>query len=244
MIYNHNKSKMVRASKSSVATPAPVVETPVVAPAPVVEDVKAKTATKRASKPKKADAEVAAPAPVVAAPAAPAVEEVAATSSSDEAVETTDKTSIMNVLLAEIADFNKNYQSWMSSSNALKANIKNISKISSRVSKTAEKSTKRRKNAKSKPSGFEKPTLISEELAVFFERPVGSRMARTEVSKKIHEYVTNKNLQNAANRRIIHPDEKLKQLLKVDNDELTYFNLQKFLKFHFKKEEAAPVARA
>jgi chromatin remodeling complex protein RSC6 len=47
------------------------------------------------------------------------------------------------------------------------------------------------------------------------------------------------NLQNAKNRRIIHPDAKLKQLLKVNNDELTYFNLQKYLKFHFKKEAVA-----
>jgi chromatin remodeling complex protein RSC6 len=69
-------------------------------------------------------------------------------------------------------------------------------------------------------------------------------MARTEVSKQIHDYVMQQKLQNAANRRIIHPDAKLKQLLNVNNDELTYFNLQKYLKFHFKKEAVAPVAVA
>ena len=67
-------------------------------------------------------------------------------------------------------------------------------------------------------------------------------MARTEVSKQIYDYVMQQKLQNAANRRIIHPDAKWKQLLNVNNDELTYFNLQKYIKFHFKKETAVATA--
>ena len=132
---------------------------------------------------------------------------------------------------------------WNNYGNALKSNIKNIAKFSSRVSKNADKSTKRKKNAKTRPSGFEKPTPISDELAVFFGKELGSLMARTEVSKQIHEYVMSQKLQNEKNRRIIHPDPKLKQLLNVNNDELTYFNLQKYLKFHFKKD-VAPVTKA
>lgn len=212
---------MVRASKTSAPVPAPV-SVPVV---PVEEKPK----VKRTAKPKK---EV-----VVETPVETVVETVVA-----EVDVTLDKTSLSDALLAEISLFNQNFQVWMNSGAALKNNIKNITKISARVSKSAEKTTKRKKNSKSKPSGFEKPTLISDELAVFFERPLGSRMARTEVSKMIHQYVTGKNLQNAENRRIIHPDSKLKDLLKVNNDELTYFNLQKFLKYHFKKD--VPVATA
>lgn len=221
---------MVRASSKSatVAAPAPaVVETPV----PVVEKAK------KAPRAKKAVEEVAAPAPVVAAPTpvvAPVVEESAAV---EEAA--VDKSTPAGALLAEIAEFNKNFQAWSNFGNALKANIKNITKISSKVSKNADKSTKRKKNAKSKPSGFEKPTPISDELAVFFGKDLGTMMARTDVSSQIHDYVMKHNLQNADNRRIIHPDAKLKQLLNVNNDELTYFNLQKYLKFHFKKEAAA-----
>ena len=81
-------------------------------------------------------------------------------------------------------------------------------------------------------------------MALYFGKELGTLMARTEVSKQIHDYVMQQKLQNAANRRIIHPDAKLKQLLNVNNDELTYFNLQKYLKFHFKKEAAATVAVA
>ena len=218
---------MVRASTKTTSTPVPVpvVDTPVTV-APV-----AKKATK-AKKPVEENS-----APVVAPVSVPVVvsEETVPV---DDAL--FDKTTLSGALLAEIAEFNKNFQAWNNFGNALKANIKNITKISSRVSKNADKSNKRKKNTKSKPSGFEKPTPISDELAVFFGRELGTLMARTEVSKQIHDYVMQQKLQNAANRRIIHPDAKLKQLLNVNNDELTYFNLQKYLKFHFKKE--APVA--
>lgn len=178
---------------------------------------------------KKEAAPVAAPAPVVA----PVVE-------TEVPVEAGDKSSLSVSLLKEIEDFNKNFAIWQSTASAMKQNIRNISKLSARVSKNAEKSTKRKKNTQSgKLSGFEKPTLISDELAVFFGKEKGSRMARTEVSKLIHQYVKAHNLQNKENRRIIHPDAKLKKLLDSKDDELTYFNLQKYLKHHFKKEPAS-----
>jgi chromatin remodeling complex protein RSC6 len=208
-----------------------------------VEKVKAKRAPKKKVEVSSDSSSV----PVVSSPVAVPSDSVVV---SDETVASTDdvvvdKSTPSGALLAEIAEFNKNFQAWSNFGNALKANIKNITKISSRVSKNAEKSSKRKKNAKSKPSGFEKPTPISDELAIFFGKDLGSLMARTEVSKNIHDYVMQQKLQNASNRRIIHPDAKLKQLLKVNNDELTYFNLQKYLKFHFKKEPVVvPVAKA
>jgi len=209
--------KMVRTSKPSVTVP--------VVAAPTVTVSVEKVAKKRAPK------EAVVVAPVVVAPV---VEEPV------DAVEASmDKTSLSSSLTAEIAEFNKNFQMWVNMGSALKNNIKNISKISSRVSKCVDKSSKKKKSASSKLSGFEKPTLISDDLAVFFGREPGSRMARTEVSKKIHEYVTTNNLQHSENRRIIKPDQKLKKLLDSKDDELTYFNLQKYLKHHFKKDVVA-----
>jgi len=218
---------MVRASAKTTSTPSvsvsvPSVDTPVVPATPVV---------KKASKAKKPVEDAT---PVVVPPVVLPVVEDSVVALTEDAV--FDKSTLSGALLAEIAEFNKNFQSWNNYGNALKANIKNITKISSRVSKNADKSSKRKKNTKSKPSGFEKPTPISDELAIFFGKELGSLMARTEVSKQIHDYVMQQKLQNAANRRIIHPDAKLKQLLNVNNDELTYFNLQKYLKFHFKKD--------
>lgn len=242
---------MVRASsKSAPSTEKVVVPTPsekVVVEKAASDKVVAADKVKKAPKAKKAVEEsVTTPAvtdaPIVASDLAPV--DPLSVLSGDVAV--LDKSTLSGALLAEIADFNKNFQEWTNFGNALKNNVKAIAKISSRVSKNADKSSKRKKNAKSRPSGFEKPTLISDELAVFFGKEIGTLMARTEVSSQIHEYVVQHNLQNAKNRRIIHPDASLKKLLNVNNDELTYFNLQKYLKFHFQKEAvaAAPVAVA
>ena len=86
------------------------------------------------------------------------------------------------------------------------------------------------------PSGFIKPTLISNELAEFLGKAIGTEMARTEVSKEINSYIRAYGLQDRENGRIINPDEKLRKLLKLnDGDELTYFNLQKYMKPHFTK---------
>lgn len=224
---------MVRASSKTSAPVTPV--TPVIdtasASVPVVVEKKEKV-----SRPKKATPVVETQAPVVPVTVTDVV--VPTTDNVDVANEDglVDKSTVAGALLAEIAEFNKNFQAWNNYGNVLKLNIKNIAKYSSRVSKNADKSSKRKKNAKTRPSGFEKPTPISDELAVFFGKELGSLMARTEVSKQIHEYVMTQKLQNEKNRRIIHPDPKLKQLLNVNNDELTYFNLQKYLKFHFKKD--------
>lgn len=187
------------------------------------------TPVKKAAAPKKSETKkeaAPAPAPVVEAPV-----------EAEAAGEAGDKNSVSMSLLKEIEEFNKNFAVWQSTASAMKQNIRNISKLSARVSKNAEKSTKRKKNTQSgRLSGFEKPTLISDELAVFFGKEKGSRMARTEVSKLIHQYVQQHSLQNKENRRIIHPDAKLKKLLDSKDDQLTYFNLQRYLKPHFKKE--------
>jgi chromatin remodeling complex protein RSC6 len=88
------------------------------------------------------------------------------------------------------------------------------------------------------PCSFVRPQKISNELAEFLGKPVGTEMARTDVSRLINSYIRVNNLQDPQNGRIINPDTKLRTLLKIDeNDELTYFNLQKYMKHHFIKED-------
>ena len=90
------------------------------------------------------------------------------------------------------------------------------------------------------PSGFAKPALISDELCNFLGKPSGTEMARTEVTKHITSYIKEHNLQNAANKREITADAKLKNLLNLNNgDVLTFFNLQKYMKVHFPKTASA-----
>lgn len=84
------------------------------------------------------------------------------------------------------------------------------------------------------PSGFVKPAKITPELATFLGKAPDTMMARTEVTKEINSYIREHKLQDPTNGRIIVPDAKLNGLLKVSKgDQLTYFNLQRYMKVHF-----------
>ena len=152
-----------------------------------------------------------------------------------EATEGAEKVDISTEVNTEISDLLKLIQDRSALDTQIKARVKNIEKKVARMSKMMK--TKKKKSASSgKVSGFEKPTPISDELAKFVGEPNGTLMARTAISKKIHEYVKSNDLQDEKNRRIILPDAKLKKLLKTGpNDTLSYFNLQRYLKVHFKK---------
>ena len=204
---------MVKQTTSTVSVPAEIAQ-PVVA----AEKPKAKRASKKEA------------APVVAAP-------TDAAAPSEQASEGSDKTDLSTELNDEISELLKAVQARSALDNAIKASVKSIEKKVARMTKLMEKSTKKKRTGQNKVSGFEKPTAISDELAKFVGEPTGALLARTAISKKIHEYVKSNNLQNPNNRRIITPDAKLKKLLKTTGtEELSYFNLQKYLKVHFKKE--------
>ena len=96
-----------------------------------------------------------------------------------------------------------------------------------------------------KPSGFAKPTRISDELCKFMEKEEGSQVARTEVTQFVIDYIKSKKLQNPDNRKTIIPDSKLRELLGVkENDEVTYFNLQKYMNKHFQNADPQNVLMA
>ena len=107
-------------------------------------------------------------------------------------------------------------------------------KISDRELK---KKTKNKKTDRA-VNGFSKPGEVSDELRKFFGLASDEKIARTEVTKKITAYCQKNNLQNEKDKRIIKPDKGLKKLLRLsDKDELTYFNLQKYMKIHFPNKE-------
>jgi upstream activation factor subunit UAF30 len=130
---------------------------------------------------------------------------------------------------------------------ALKSEYRALEKKWSREIKIAQKQTNKRKRKAGNraPSGFVKPTKISDELASFLGKDKGTEMARTDVTREINTYIRNNKLQDKDNGRKINPDKKLATLLKLKTtDELTYFNLQKYMSCHFAKAIKDVVAAA
>lgn len=119
---------------------------------------------------------------------------------------------------------------------SLSGQVRALRSRSDREIRQAQKAGRKRKSTNRKPSGFVKPTLISMELATFLGKPKGTEMARTEVTREINHYIRENNLKDPANGRRILADGKLRKLLKLGKgDELTYFNLQRYIKHHFAK---------
>jgi upstream activation factor subunit UAF30 len=157
----------------------------------------------------------------------------------NEVVEATTDADTSDVVLADtFSGFLQKLQALTTQMNMLKTEFRALEKKAVRELKTAQKvnSKRKRKAGNRSPSGFVKPTLISDELAKFLEKPSGTEMARTEVTREINTYIRANNLQDKTNGRKINPDQRLATLLKIQNgDELTYFNLQRYMSPHFAK---------
>lgn len=208
--------------------------TPVSVSAPSVAAATASTTSKsKAVKSSKTDApaastKTAAPTPVAA---------------STEASESSDAASSVGALFTE---FSNKLQATSASVASLRSDFKALERQVARELRAAQKVNRRKRKVTNRaPSGFVKPTLISKDLAEFLGKPVGSELARTEVTRDINAYIRQHNLQDKENGRKINPDAKLRALLQLKKgDELTYFNLQKYMSPHFAKAGKTETASA
>jgi len=216
---------MVKSAPSSSAVSSSA--TPATSAAPA-----AAKSTKAPATPKAAKAEVAAP---VSAPA-PAVDGAEASTPVAE-LDGSVSTALYSSVLTKL-------QSAQAVLASIRSEVNELKRQHARELRAANKANKRRKTSANRaPSGFVKPTLISNELAAFLGKPEGSVLARTEVTREVNAYIRNQKLQDKDNGRKINPDAKLLKLLKLKKgEELTYFNLQKYMAAHFAKSSAAPAA--
>ena len=124
---------------------------------------------------------------------------------------------------------------------SLQQQLRGLEKTVKRELKTAKKVVaKNQRKGNRKPSGFAKPAKISDELCKFMSKDEGTEVARTEVTQFIIKYIADHELQNPENRKVIKPDESLKKLLGIeDGDEVTYFNIQKYMNKHFHKKNSS-----
>jgi len=150
-------------------------------------------------------------------------------------------------LTGDFTEFMAKLQQVSSLLSSLKSEFRSLEKKATRELKAAQKASakRKRKAGNRSPSGFVKPTLISNELAAFLAKPEGTQMARTEVTREINAYIRANKLQDPDNSRKINADTKLTSLLKLSpGDELTYFNLQKYMSPHFAKASKPVVESA
>ena len=195
---------------------------------------KAKKSTKKTASKKAAPVEstpVVESAPVVeAAPAAPAVENQVVAADEPQTPSLADS---FQELLGQLSALRAQLTT-------VTGQVRALQKRSERELKAAQKVGRKRarKTGNRAPSGFVKPTKISKELATFLGKPQGTEMARTEVTREINTYIRAHKLQDPTNGRRILADSKLRSLLKLKkNDELTYFNLQRYMSPHFARTQ-------
>jgi hypothetical protein len=149
----------------------------------------------------------------------------------------------LNEILSQFSNINDSLTLFKMQLSTLQQKVKNVEKNVKKELKNMKKvkSNEKLKNKRA-PSGFAKPTKVTKELCEFMDKPEGSEIARTEVTKALVNYIKNNNLlmqgsslDNKLKNKIV-PDQKLKNLLGLQDDEisdLTYFNIQKYMNKHF-----------
>ena len=220
-------NKMAGDKKTTKKTETAAAPAPVPAPAPV-----ATPAPKKAAAPKKEKAATPAKAvvtvPTVVAP-------VVATQSSDALLATL--TEQLKALHAEFTTKGREA-------------VKSVQEAAKQAKKEQRDSKKKRKvdpatlspearaawEARRANNAFLVQKPLTDELSAFMGLKSGEKRSQTEVTKFISDYVkTHKCFDPNFKRRIL-PNAALAKLLKVDDKtEVTYLNLQKFLKVHFVK---------
>jgi len=239
-----NKVADVKKVVKKVTAPAAVAPVVASTPAPAASAVAAepvKKVTKRASSTASASSAASATsaastttattAASVTAPVVPALTETV-----EVAVDST-------TLADEIATLRANLTALRDGAAAALVVLKRVEKRATQEVKEARKNRKRTRTEPAdgeprKPSNFEIPVPISDELSGFLGGGKANSMSRAQVTKAINAYVNEKKLRT---KHDIAPDAALRKLLSVDDSvKLTIFNMQTYLGRHYLK----PVAKA
>ena len=155
--------------------------------------------------------------------------------------QTTQPTSISNIV-ASFETINDTITLFKMQLNSLQQQVKTLEKSVNKelkgVKKVSDKAAAQKPKKHRAPSGFAKPTKVTKELCDFMNRPEGTEIARTEVTKILSEYIKTNKLQEQSenSKNKIVPDDKLRSLLGITNEEsvnLTFFNIQKYMNKHF-----------
>ena len=121
---------------------------------------------------------------------------------------------------------------------ALRTDVKNLAKLIRKIKSTQDDPDGEKAKARAANNGFNRKQDVTPKLRAFLELPEGELVSRSEVTKSINKYITDKGLKHPDNGRQIILDDVLRDLLAPPADvQVTYLNLQKYLSPHYVKEE-------
>lgn len=137
----------------------------------------------------------------------------------------------LNNYVERITTMNKELKDLVNVGKRLEKDFGNIVKLMS-------KKTKKSSTEKRHPSGFAVPYKLTDELYEFLNIKKDEKVPRNDVTRMINEYITSNSLRDEKDKRIIKPNTELHKIFKSTNDnDITYFNLQSYIKHHFIKEK-------
>lgn len=135
----------------------------------------------------------------------------------------------LNNYVERISKMNKELKDLVGVGKNLEKEFNSIIKIMSKKNKT---------KSENRPlSGFAMPSKLSDELYEFLNINKGDKVPRKDVTRMINEYITRNNLRDEKDKRVIKPNAELHKIFNsCEKDEITYFNLQSYMKHHFIKD--------
>jgi chromatin remodeling complex protein RSC6 len=231
--------KVVKAPSKKTEQPtqlAAPVATQQAAPAPVATKEKKSKALSKKSEP------VAVVEPVVA-------QQTTATESTTSSEEAVGVQALFDSCISQVEGLIELQKNMVSS---LRRGWKLFQKESKEAAKNHQREKRRARKdpnrKKREPTGFAVASSISDSLCSFLGVTAGTKLSRTDVTRKVTAYIRENNLQIPTNKRCFVPDAKLSAVLgplkPVDQGKgYNYFNLQRYITPHFPSTKKAVSAQ-
>jgi hypothetical protein len=125
---------------------------------------------------------------------------------------------------------------------AVQKDLKALRKMVRKVIGDIEDPTGEKKEARTKNNGFNKPQVVTAALRSFLNLGADEMICRTQVTKAVNAYVTEKELKKGQNITLDAPLQSL--LSPPEGTQITFLNIQKFLNQHYvKQEKPAPPSK-
>jgi upstream activation factor subunit UAF30 len=122
---------------------------------------------------------------------------------------------------------------------AIRSELKSLTKLVRKVKAKQDDPDGEKAKKRAENNGFNRKQKVSDKLRAFLGLKKTELISRSEVTKAINKYITDKGLKHPDNGRVLVMDDKLKNLLEPGDTQVTYLNLQKFLSPHYIKEDIA-----